>query len=759
VAIAPYRLDELGWLQFERLCGLVLAQEAGLADLTWLGRADVGRLALLDTDVEIQRADVRLPGPLAVAVVWVRPGESADERLVDGVCSLSAEMGLRLERVLVLTNLDADKARDALEQLVPQFAVLGAGELGESLDRHPELRAAMPSVLGMRDLQALIDPDIRRRSTLDIDNAQELARVFWPTRAYERARAVLGRHRFVVLTGPPEMGKTAIARMVALAQLTDGWEAHECTSPDEVWRRFDPDRRQVFVADDAFGSTEYRPDAAELWARELGRTLQTLDEGHWLIWTSRPAPLKAGLRRVQRERGSEHFPAPGEVLIDAGELDLAEKTLILFRHAKNHGADDAVRGLVRSAGVSIVEHPHFTPERIRRLVADRLDDLAIAAVGDAGYVLAIVEDELARPTAAMRNSFRALEDEYRELLVAMLDAPAGLIDERELAATVRRHHTGGLRRPPCELIDRLTDHFLRVTPLGIGWVHPSWRDLVIGELRDDAEAKRAFLSACGIYGVLLALSHEGGASGERSLPFLIADSDWDALGDRLGELLREFDEHDVGRLLLALGDALSAQLEPSQHAETECLARYVLAAISRSWHKQVRPLPVFLLEAWYAANASLVEPAEPPPLRVTWKDLEPSRSMLVGGITARDLQRLDDWLTLAQILAVHDPGALQRQEFYEPKQQLLLAHLAIEIGEVADPDLKPVAETLLGRIRELSPLHEGFARTTLMRLKARPSDERWWVPHDIDAPPSREPVTHERIGFTREDVGRVLADL
>lgn len=46
-----------------------------------------------------------------------------------------------------------------------------------------------------------------------------------------------------------------------------------------------------------------------------------------------------------------------------------------------------------------------------------------------------------------------------------------------------------------------------------------------------------------------------------------------------------------------------------------------------------------------------------------------------------------------------------------------------------------------------------------MRLKERASDERWWAPQDIDAPPTTEPVTHERIGFTREDVSRVLADL
>ena len=130
---------------------------------------------------------------------------------------------------------------------------------------------------------------------------------------------MLAAHRFVVLTGPPEMGKTAIARMVALAQLTDGWEAHECTRPDAgLAARSTPGRPQVFVADDAFGSTEYRPDAAERWARELEPdAARRSTTAHWLIWTSRPAPLQAGLRRLHRERGGGALPGSGEVLVDA----------------------------------------------------------------------------------------------------------------------------------------------------------------------------------------------------------------------------------------------------------------------------------------------------------------------------------------------------------------------------------------------------------------------------------------------------------
>src|SRR5207244_54097 len=81
------------------------------------------------------------------------------------------------------------------------------------------------------------------------------------------------------------------------------------------------------------------------------------------------------------------------------------------------------------------------------------------------------------------------------------------------------HTAAGLSRPPGELVDRLADHFLRVVPpASVTWVHPSWRDLVIEELAADAEARRGFLRACGIDGLLLALSAGGGVAGEPRPP-------------------------------------------------------------------------------------------------------------------------------------------------------------------------------------------------------------------------------------------------
>jgi hypothetical protein len=265
------------------------------------------------------------------------------------------------------------------------------------------------------------------------------------------------------------------------------------------------------------------------------------------------------------------------VLVDASELDLAEKTLILFRHVKDHAANAASRGVVRDLGVAIVEHEHFTPERIRRFVTDRLDQLVATTIKTTTperlrpVILSAVEQELATPTVQMATSFAALEEHHRALLIALLDTPAGLTDERELTATLRRHHPGGLNRSPQELIDRLTDHFLRISSLGIDWVHPSWRDLVIEQLRADGDARRRFLGALGPYGALLVLSSAGGAAGERALPLLIDDADWDAFNDRLVELLRELDDLDLARLLLACAEPLAVDLEARQAAELQSL--------------------------------------------------------------------------------------------------------------------------------------------------------------------------------------------
>jgi hypothetical protein len=453
-------------LQFEQLCARVLELEAGIEPSAWDGDADRHRGFVHDQAVTLQGTPLK--PPVIVRCLWLPKGEHARERRLNdaaqGLAKRIVAMDESKPSLLTFVNAGPEELDDPnIEfQLDGQHrdlsrVVYGERELAAAIDQHASLRLDLPSVLSLGDTRARLDADALRRSSLDLDAALELAPVFVPTEAYARALGTLRRHAFLVMTGPPEMGKTAIARMLGLALLSDGWEVHECTRPEQVWERLDPQRKQLFVADDAFGSAEYRPDAAERWARDLDRALRATDEHHWLVWTSRPAPLHSGLRRIHRERGGERFPQPGAVQVDAADLSPPEKTLILYRHARAAQLSARQRRLVYENGAAIVAHPHFTPERIRRFVAGRLRELR-----GTGEVPAVVDAELSEPTQAMATSYAALAEEHRELLLAMLDSPPGPVAERDLAAALRRHASSGLSHAPVDLVDRLTDHFVRV---------------------------------------------------------------------------------------------------------------------------------------------------------------------------------------------------------------------------------------------------------------------------------------------------------
>jgi hypothetical protein len=224
----------------------------------------------------------------------------------------------------------------------------------------------------------------------------------------------------------------------------------------------------------------------------------------------------------------------------------------------------------------------------------------------------------------------------------------------------------------------------------VDWVHPSWRDLVIESLAEDAETRRHFLARCGVDGAAVALSEGGGAEGERERPLLREDADWDALGDGLYSLCHDIDEVEATQLLRVLEAAGD---------DREVLALIELVLKRLRWAGQA--ISVDALIAWARVAVKLEQRPEPPAIAMTWLELEPHHAPQ----TPQELERFADWLRLAELLREHDPGLLEKLGFPE-RYTAVLAEFAHQ-----RPSDEPVLERetrleTLDRLAELDPRYE-----------------------------------------------------
>jgi len=260
----------------------------------------------------------------------------------------------------------------------------------------------------------------------------------------------------------------------------------------------------------------------------------------------------------------------------------------------------------------------------------------------------------------------------------------------------------------------------------VTWVHPSWRDLVIERLASDESARRRFLAACGLDGALLAISTAGGSAGERELPLMLTDADWDVLSDRLAQLTGELDDLGASRLLQGLETACEEELGRRRGAELRALASLVLDLLRASWDRAGAPIPTDVLERWLAL-ARHVPRVRPPDLTATWVELLPKPDGHDPSIA--DVRRLADWLRVAAALHRAAPQVLRDLGFPERYRNVLETMLdsarALVFVPRDDPRLFDLVEALrvLGALQaEYKPLTAWLVAWLVPPL---PPEEPW----------------------------------
>ncbi len=206
----------------------------------------------------------------------------------------------------------------------------------------------------------------------------------------------------------------------------------------------------------------------------------------------------------------------------------------------------------------------------------------------------------------------------------------------------------------------------------VAWVHPTWRDLVIERLAGDAALRRHFLGRCGPHGVVLALSTGGGAAGERRLPLICDDEDWDAVGDRIYTLVPELEHPELAMILTAVRGALHEARRSDAAAaldEGRALARLTLQRTASVWEAANAAVSLECVDAWLLLSADLDPPLWPGFLAMTWAELLPTRMPDPGDLA--EAQRFSDWIGLCDAMAAFSPELLSQLGHGEEQAELL----------------------------------------------------------------------------------------
>ncbi|QMV19321.1 hypothetical protein GOB94_11985 [Granulicella sp. 5B5] len=721
-----YELDKLGWYNFERLVQGLLKAEFGATVESTSGYQDRGKDAYCPSDLKTRTG--KLQGPIVFQAKFVHAANAVGSRywrLLLRACKAERELiderqrnsqWARPKHYFLLTNCFLQPShRQVLARLFApvcdEVHALGQQDISDLLDNHSKIAQLYPEILSYRHLLASLASQQMRglvaRSEAAIEEARNLIPIFATTSAYQKAWSILRKYDFVVLTGPPEMGKTAIGRMIAMAQLSNSWEVIDCFTPDDLFSQHEPDRDQVFLADDAFGRTEYDATRGAVWEAHFSKVRQKIDRRHWLIWTSRKHILEGAMRQMDIQGAARAFPKPGEVIVQADWLSPEEKGQILFRHSMHADLDIDARKILKNNLAEIIYNTKFTPERIRRLTSEALPRLAAESRQGLTQeqVAEAIKSVLEQPTEMMEKAYAKLEEQQKWLLVTLLDE-SRVNSEAGAETAFREISPVPNTRPIGQLLSELDEGFIRLAyskrpendfslrkAREIDWVHPSYRDLIIDQLMNNRTMRLRYLKVGGLNAVNLAISQVGGSEGNRSFPLLPDEESWLVLSETVDHAIRSMTAFEVDRLLTAIAGSLkeSGQSNPG----VRDFSRTVCIALKARWDVQKKSLKSSILKNFYELSVLADTDVPSPELRDTWnkswRPLADALSAYESWGRSLDGDVAAEFAEMLEVLYENEPRFLKRIGFETeivPTVEKLIGVIAAEVsGEIDEDDL------------------------------------------------------------------------
>ena len=369
-----FALHQMGWSDFQSLCNSITREILGQTVVSYLDSNDGGRDGAF-TGSWHQKGGESFSGEFVIQVkhttnpdTRLGPADFAEE--LDKAERLASrercDVYLLMSNARITARTEERLYSDLRSRGIYQSLVLGSTWINQTIIESPRLRMLVPRLYGLGDLTQILDQRAYRQARAVLDSMRtDLAKLVRTT-TYQKAAEAIDNHGFVLLVGAPATGKTTIAGQLALAA-ADVFDTYVVTLEDAVQfpERWNPNERQLFWLDDAFGATQFNYYLANNWQRITPKVKAAIEGGSKFVLTTRDYILQRAWRHLKP--GAFPLYKSAQVVVDVTDLEIKERRQILYNHLKHGRQPQAfLRALVPHLEAA-AEHPLFTPELARRL--------------------------------------------------------------------------------------------------------------------------------------------------------------------------------------------------------------------------------------------------------------------------------------------------------------------------------------------------------------------------------------------------------